>query len=199
MTTNDQRLTTNPTGFTLIELLVVIAILGILMAMMVPAAGLILKRAKNATAKGDAGLVVTALLKYQAEYNRWPASYVQDNRDTTDAAWVNLMAPKPDSGPVPGNPKRIVFFEPGGGTLATNGPHAGALVDPWGTPYMFALDVGGAGMISNPDPEPDPGESNPIRVRAIAWSAGVDQAYGGNQNTGTGNAVEWNDNQKSWQ
>ena len=37
-------------GFTLVELLVVITILGILMAMMVPAAGIILKRAKVAQA-----------------------------------------------------------------------------------------------------------------------------------------------------
>ena len=43
-------------GFTLVELLVVIAILGILMAMMVPAAGLIMKRAKIARTKGDANV-----------------------------------------------------------------------------------------------------------------------------------------------
>jgi prepilin-type N-terminal cleavage/methylation domain-containing protein len=61
-------------GFTLVEMLVVIAILGILMAMMVPAAGIIMKKAKIAGVKSDAGIVATALLKYQAEYNRWPES-----------------------------------------------------------------------------------------------------------------------------
>ena len=56
-------------GFTLVELLVVIAILGILMAMMVPAAGLIIRRAKVAQAKSDAAVATSVLLKYRAEYN----------------------------------------------------------------------------------------------------------------------------------
>ena len=47
-------------GFTLVEILVVITILGILMAMMVPAAGLIIKRAKVSQAKSDAGVVVAS-------------------------------------------------------------------------------------------------------------------------------------------
>ena len=50
-------------GFTLVELLVVLAILGILMAMMVPAAGIILNRAQNAQAKSDAGVVAATMLK----------------------------------------------------------------------------------------------------------------------------------------
>ncbi|HRV30591.1 MAG TPA: type II secretion system protein, partial [Kiritimatiellia bacterium] len=58
-------------GFTLVEMLVVIAILGVLMAMMVPAAGYIVKRAKTSTARTDAGIVVSVMMKYRAEYNRW--------------------------------------------------------------------------------------------------------------------------------
>ena len=54
-------------GFTLVEMLVVVAILGILMAMMIPAAGLIVKRAKISTARGDAGVAGTVLLRYQSE------------------------------------------------------------------------------------------------------------------------------------
>ena len=80
-------------AFTLVEMLVVIAILGILMAMMVPAAGLVLKRTKISNTRGDAGLVAAALMKYQAEYNRWPATYAPDAKDTTDPDWVNMMAP----------------------------------------------------------------------------------------------------------
>jgi prepilin-type N-terminal cleavage/methylation domain-containing protein len=164
-------------GFTLVEMLVVITILGILMAMMVPAAGLIMKRAKIANTRSDAGLVATALLKYQSEYNRWPSTY--PNRDTTDADWVDMMAPKPGTS-APTNPKRIVFFEPGGGALND----AGAFVDTWGRPFRFLLDVTGQGQLDNPNDE----VGGMVRGRALAWSAGPDGDYD-----------TWADNVASWE
>jgi prepilin-type N-terminal cleavage/methylation domain-containing protein len=184
-TMNNQRPTTDKTGFTLVEMLVVIAILGILMAMMVPAAGLIMKRTKISSARGDAGVVVTVLLKYQFEYNRWPSSYVVNKQDKTLAEWVNMMGPKPDSGPVPENPKRIVFFEPGGGALAPAGSaFPGAFVDPWGNPFQFFADQTGTGQIENPDTD----KGGKIRARALAWSAGPDGDY-----------ATWADNVKGWE
>lgn len=183
-------------GFTLVEMLVVIAILGILMAMMVPAAGLILKRTKIAGAKGDAGVVATVLLKYQAEYNRWPSTYMENKKDTTDADWVNMMGPKPGTGAVPTNPKRITFFEPGGGALGTVDPFKGAFVDSWGKPFQFRLDVTGDGEIDGNDftiigDIPGLSLSKPIRARVIAWSTGPD---------GKGDTAEdWADNVKSWE
>ena len=60
-------------GFTLVELLVVIAILGILMAMMVPATGIILNRASKARAKADgSGRKVMCL---------WPGEGFKDLND----------------------------------------------------------------------------------------------------------------------
>ena len=171
-------------AFTLIEMLVVIAILGILMAMMVPAAGLILRRAAKARAQADAGVVATVLLKYQAEYNRWPTNYVPDMVDTTDADWVKMMAPQPGSGPVPTNPKRIVFFEPGGGALGTNAPHAGAFVDAWGTPFKYRVDQDGDEQLANPNED----TGGILRARVLAWSAGPDGDY-----------ATWDDNAASWE
>ena len=169
-------------AFTLVEMLVVIAILGILLAMMVPAAGMILRRAAVARARSGASIVVTTMGKYHAEYNRWPRSYVQNGRDLTDADWVNTMAPDPSlSATVPDNFKRIILFQPGSGALNA----AGEFADPWGTPYKFVLDVTGTGQI--PNPNLDVG-GNPIRARALVWSAGPDKNYD-----------TWADNVTSWE
>lgn len=174
-------------GFTLIELLVVIAILGILMAMMVPAAGLILRRAKVAQAKGDAGVVTTVLMKYFAEYNRWPGLPPGgENRLTTDNVWVQAMSPEPrQDGDEPSayNFKGLRFFEPSGGALAPDGQlHAGAFIDPWGTPFQYQMDDDRDGTV------PHPSGDGIIRAQVVAWSAGPDGDY-----------ETWADNATSWE
>ncbi len=169
-------------GFTLVELLVVIAILGILMAMMVPAAGTILKRAKMAQAKGDAGVVVTVMSKYQAEYNRWPAFATNsDPRHLTDVVWVQAMSPTPGTPMPPSNPKRIVFFEPGANALEKT---TGAFVDPWGHEFAYRVDVMGGGTVLHPNAE----VGGQIPARVVAWSGGPD-----------GDPETWDDNAKSWE
>jgi prepilin-type N-terminal cleavage/methylation domain-containing protein len=211
MTTNNQRPTTNKPGFTLVEMLacppkpwrrgsraaftlvemlVVIAILGILMAMMVPAAGLIVRRARVSRTKGDAGIVVTAMLKYNSEYNRWPPDYMPAGTGDTDRNWAEIMSAAVTNRV--SNFKHITFFQPGGGALGTatlpNGnpnPHAGAFVDAWGNPFRFVLDVAGTGQLNNPNVDVG---GNPIRGRVLAWSAGPD-----------GDHDTWADNVGSWE
>ena len=169
-------------AFTLIELLVVIAILGILMAMMVPAAGLVLRRAKVAQAKGDAGVVVTVMMKYRMEYNRWPEFAANDEaQHLTDNVWVDAMSPDPmDNVIPPSNPKRIMFFEPGAGALDKT---TGFFIDPWGNPFQYQVDFDGDGEMGHPSLG-----GQPFKAQVIAWSAGPDEDY-----------ESWEDNATSWE
>src|SRR5512142_2561303 len=61
-------------GFTLIELLVVIAIIAILAAMLIPAVMTAKGKAKVKQAQLEMGGIVTAILSYESEYNRYPVS-----------------------------------------------------------------------------------------------------------------------------
>lgn len=162
-------------GFTLIELLVVLAILGILMAMMVPAAGLIMKRTQISNTRGDAGVVTTILMKYRTEYNRWPSTYKADVNDLTDQDWVAIMCPAADAVARPkDNFKLIPFMEQGGA----------AFVDAWGAPFKFRLDQTGSGEMPNPNDEV--GGTLPAQI--LVWSAGPD-----------GDFETWEDNVASWE
>lgn len=166
-------------GFTLVEILVVITILGILMAMMVPAAGLIIKRAKVSQAKSDAGVVVAIMMKYRAEYNRWPSFAKSQGTLRTDGDWVKAMSPKPGGGFDENNPKRIVFFQPGAGALDET---TGAFVDPWGQPFVYMLDLDGDGQMDDPS-----GSAQKMGASILAWSAGPDQ----DETTFEDNPVSW--------
>jgi prepilin-type N-terminal cleavage/methylation domain-containing protein len=181
------------TGFTLIEILVVITIIGILMAMMVPAVGLIMRKTAIARVKSDANVVTTVLLKYRAEYSRWPTNFAvaatgANQPDTatgaTDEEWVDIMTPPADETIDPAirkmNPKRIVFFKPGGGALTTNG----VFVDAWKKPFYYRMDRDGDEQIANPNTD----VGGDIRARVLAWSAGPDGLY-----------ETWNDNVAGWE
>ena len=69
--TSDRR-----TGFTLIELLMVIAIIGILIALLVPAVGGALKRARVTSVRAEISQLETAIGKFRSVYNMDPPSSI---------------------------------------------------------------------------------------------------------------------------
>ncbi len=186
------------TGFTLVELLVVIVILGILLAMMVPAAGMVLKKVKMAQARSDAQVVAATMSKYRLEYNRWPkVDEVAEGYPGTSKAWVDIMNPEITTGASakrdPNNFRQLRFLEMGKGMKIDDsdpGDFKGGFGDPWShpkkgrLPYLYVCDDDGDGMVRNPNTE----SNNLIRADVIAWSAGPDGDY-----------TTWQDNVGSWE
>jgi prepilin-type N-terminal cleavage/methylation domain-containing protein len=76
-------------AFTLIELLVVIAIIAILAALLLPALSRAKRQAQIKRCQLDIGNIVTAIQKYESDYNRMPAS--SGSPSATDDATKNGM------------------------------------------------------------------------------------------------------------
>ena len=128
------------------------------------------------------------MLKYFADYNRWPGFYAQeleaDLPHLTDKGWVDAMSPTPGGMPNQDNLKRIVFFEGGGGALgAADSTSPGGFVDPWGQAFQYQVDNDQNGTIAKPN-----AVEGDIRARVIAWSGGPDRQ-----------SETWEDNVTSWE
>ncbi len=198
-------------SFTLIELLVVIVIIAILAGFLFPVFQGVQIRAKKLQAKNDLTQIVTAVSAYYTEYGKYPidtsgggapADVIFDstNNDklfdvlsnnlnsTTNAALVALL-----------NPRQITFISPpyvrdganpraGIATQAAtaNGVaiRKGEFVDPWGGPYVVAIDGDYSGLVqvgtalnySDLTYSTDPQTGGPAAVRSgvIAASYGMD-------------------------
>lgn len=127
--------TRNDYGFTLIELLVVIAIIAILAGLMLPAVTGAFKHAKKSQAVSDVLAIKTALQEYNTQYTKYPVT-----APSGDVGGPMFDALRGLDNAL--NPKRIVFLE------TTNTIVGTVFVDPWGTPYKYAVDLAYANEIS---------------------------------------------------
>jgi prepilin-type N-terminal cleavage/methylation domain-containing protein len=142
------------TAFTLIELLIVIAILGVLMALLFPAALGAIESARRAKAKNDLVQICVAVKAYQTEYGRNPVNSY--GGDEANEGWfqgpatggqynsqiIKVLQGDNSSGL---NPRQIVFFE-GRTAKSDDSPKDGIgkdgiFYDPWGTPYAIKIDT----------------------------------------------------------
>lgn len=175
-------------GFTLIELLVVIGILGILMAMMIPGAGMIMRKSKTATARTGAIVVQTALQRYRAEYNVWPSfAKGRSKEHFTDDEFMATMAPLPTKEATE-NLKKIVFIEVSKGATTEISEGKYEYRDPWGKPYQYLVNETPKDTMELGSFKQDYDGPEEIRAKVLVWSAGPDGDY-----------ETWKDNVGSWE
>jgi prepilin-type N-terminal cleavage/methylation domain-containing protein len=179
-------------GFTLIELLSVIAIVGVLAAILIPTVGKVREKAKIVEATADARSIKTAFNLYFATYGQWPTTNGKIFGSNTpgqedwgkdaefsdgEQVWDFITSmfkgePGYDADGRARNPQRVAFAP-----FPEEKIIDGHIVDPWGNPFKFKLDVNNDGLIPRfleahlDDPEKDQvwvGET------VIVWSRGPD-------------------------
>ncbi|CAN5578364.1 hypothetical protein BH20VER3_BH20VER3_18100 [soil metagenome] len=176
-------------AFTLIELLAVITIIVILMALLFPAFRAVQDQAKQTQARNDLAQIVTAVSAFYTEYGKYPLA--TDDSTVTDNAnlFYSLRAvPFGANENDAVNPKKIVFISPPD-VKDTTRPRSGIGsngqdYDPWGNPYLVAMDGNYDDQIANP--YSSNAGSAQLRVGVIAWSKGRDGlTSAGDKKTGT--------------
>lgn len=134
---NKSPLGPEKTAFTLMELLIVIAIIGILMSLLFPAANSAIDAAKKAQAKNDVVQIATAVVAYETEYGKLPATNA--SAQDVSGAWLQALGGSNASSL---NPRQIVFIElPNAkGNPPKKGVSGETWYDPWGATYRIAFD-----------------------------------------------------------
>jgi len=171
-------------AFTLIELLVVIGIIGILAAIMFPAANGAMRRAAAAHAENTAYQLKNAISSYFTEYRKYPVAPNSQESEVfrTDNTIMDVLLGADSEARSGGlNPRRIVFYtdkqaKPMGGgdymkgiTMTSDG--GGELWDPFGRHYYLKLDLDYNNRVEKPSWDTS-SESSVIPEAILVWSSG---------------------------
>lgn len=168
-------------AFTLIELLVVISIIAILATFLMPTIRGALIKADRGKAQQDITHIVAAIRQYYSDYGRWPT----DRNGLTDVVYMGKGATYAQGfvmGILRGtnrvwNPKGTVYLDvpkeamsgkdSAGNVYTVND---GYYLDPWGNPYLIAMDTdnNGAVRMQGQDSPPAPSADITYAGRTIA-------------------------------
>jgi len=135
-------------AFTLVELLVVISIIVVLMGLLFPVAGSVMRSAKKTQAKNDALQIASAIKGYYTEYGRFPIDSASNDETMTDSEDLGylykilLASPKNDDDVQEYNPRLIVFLDAKDAKNGRGGIDDDyVFLDPWGQPYQIVIDA----------------------------------------------------------
>jgi len=135
-------------AFTLVELLVVISIIVVLMGLLFPVAGSVMRSAKKTQAKNDALQIASAIKGYYTEYGRFPIDSASNDETLTnsgdlgDVYKILLASPKNDDDVQEYNPRLIVFLDAKDAKNGRGGIDDDyVFLDPWGQPYQIVIDA----------------------------------------------------------
>ena len=189
-------------AFTLIELLVVISIIAVIMGLAFPAFQGVQNSAKRTQTKNDLVQIVTAVNAFYTEYGRYPTAATTDTAAVVGGTGSTSRPLFDELRGVPTatlNTRQIVFISPPDAKDQVNAKSGiktsdGKWYDPWGTPYVVALDADYDNEVSNPYSS-NAGAAPRLRNGVIAWSLGKNLTGGSRDK----NAGDSKDDVISWQ
>lgn len=204
-------------AFTLIELLTVIAIIAILMGLLLPALNAAKNAARKAQAKNDLAQFVTAIKQFYNDYGTYPVdpSITSDaeygaSGETHDCDVVNVLRADTNTGDIITggtnigisiNTRQVSYLDVpfvkdnmnpksglAGSSTTVNGAKPGDWFDPWGSPYIVAIDANYDGYVqpsnavltqySDINYTTPNGGTKAVQTGAIAGSFGGDHTQG---------------------
>lgn len=164
-------------GFTLVELLVVISIIALLAAILLPVLRSSFVKADKGKAQHEMAGIMAALRAFYGDYGKWPGS---DNGRAGDVLYGGKGAADKQSVLMDAlrgvdrtsNPRGTSFLdvprESMQGTDADNQQYVqtdGYFLDPWGNPYLIALDTDFNGTLEVTGLRTPPGPGGAITIQ----------------------------------
>jgi len=125
-------------AFTLLELLTVVTIIAVMMCLLLPAIAAVRRYADKNKAAGDAVHMVNAIKQYRSAYPTFPgqtqgdADRMYDNVALLHSVLIDALT---------NNPRKLYFSE------VIESISNGVYADPWGRPFVIAVDESGDGAV----------------------------------------------------